>query len=93
LPPTSGWRAFLPLIEEGFDMKTLLVVVVLLLVGIAGFGFYQGWFRLSTDGTDQKPSATITVDKDKIRADEEKAKEEVQGFGQKVKDKTGDLRR
>lgn len=72
-------------------MKTLLVVVVLLLAGIAGLGFYQGWFRLSTDGTDQKPSATITVDKGKIHADKEKAKEKVQGLGQEVKEKTGDL--
>lgn len=72
-------------------MKTLLVAVVLLVVGIAGLGFYQGWFRLSTDGTDQKPSATITVDKDKIHADEEKAKEKMEGLGKKVKERTGDL--
>ena len=70
-------------------MKTLLVVVVLLLVGIAGLGFYQGWFRLSTDGTDRKPSATITVDKDKIQEDEQRAKEKVQGFRQGVKERTG----
>ena len=63
-------------------MRTLLVVVVLLLVGIAGLGFYRGWFHLSTNSTDQKPSATITVDKDKIHADEEKAREKVQGLGQ-----------
>jgi len=72
-------------------MRTLLVVAVLLLVGIAVLGFYRGWIRVSTDNTDQKPSATITVDKDKIHADEEKAKEKVQGFGQEMKDKTGDL--
>ena len=72
-------------------MKTLLVVAVLLLVGIAGLGFYRGWFHLSTNSTDQRPSATITVDKDKIHADEEEAKETVQGLGQEVKEKTGDL--
>ena len=72
-------------------MRTLLVVVVLLLVGFGGLGFYLGWFHLSTNGTDQKPSATITMDKDKIHADEETAKEKVQGFGQKVKEETGDL--
>ena len=71
-------------------MKTLLVVAVLLLVGIAGLGFYQGWFRLSTEGTEQKSSTTITVDKDKIRADGEAAREEVQGFGQEVKEDAGD---
>ena len=72
-------------------MKTLLVVVVLLLVGIAVLGFYRGWFRLSTDDTDNKVNTTITVDKDKIHADEETAKEKVQGLGQKVKERTGDL--
>ena len=72
-------------------MKALLVVVVLLLAGIAGVGFYRGWFALSTNSTDQKPSATITMDKDKIHVDEEKAKQEMQGLGQKVKAKTGDL--
>ncbi len=56
-------------------MKTLFGVVVLLLVGIACLGFYRGWFHFSTNSTDQKSSATITVDQDKIRADEGKAKE------------------
>ncbi|MGD0900590.1 MAG: hypothetical protein ABR915_22380 [Thermoguttaceae bacterium] len=72
-------------------MKALFVVAVLLLVGIAGLGFYRGWFSLSTGGTAQDPSATITVDKDKIHADEEMAKKEVQGFGHEVKEKTGNL--
>jgi len=72
-------------------MKTLLVVAALLLVGIGVFGFYQGWFHLSTNSTDANPSATITVDKDKIHADEEKAKDTVQGLGQDVKEETGDL--
>ena len=71
-------------------MKTLLVVIVLLVAGIAGLGFYRGWFRLSTDNADQKPSATITVDKDKIRDDEQIAKEKVHNFGQGAKEKTGE---
>ncbi len=49
-------------------MKTLLIVAVLLLVGIVGLGFYQGWFHLSTSTTDHKSNATITVDQDKFRA-------------------------
>ena len=72
-------------------MRALVFVVVLLLVGIVGLGFYRGWFQLSTDAADQRPSATITVDKDKIHADEQKAKDEVQGFGQAAKKKTGEL--
>jgi hypothetical protein len=72
-------------------MRILVVVVILLLVSIAGLGAYRGWFLLSTNSTDQKPSATITVDKDKIHADEEMAKDKVQGFGQKMKEQTGGL--
>jgi hypothetical protein len=70
-------------------MKRLLIVLVLLVAGVAGLGFYQGWFRVSTGGTDKKPNATITVDQDKIEADKEKAKEKLQGLEQKVKEKTG----
>jgi preprotein translocase subunit SecF len=72
-------------------MKTLLVVVVLLLIGIVAFAFNAGWFHLSTTGTDQKPGVTITVDKDKMHADEQKAKETVEGLGQKAKETTGNL--
>jgi hypothetical protein len=71
-------------------MRALAFVVVLFLVGIVCVGFYRGWFQLSTDTANQKPSATITVDKDKIRADEQKAKDEMQSFRQEAKEKTGD---
>ena len=71
-------------------MRTLMFVVVLLLVGIVGVGFYRNWFQVSTDNTDQRPSATVTVDKDKIHADEQKAKDKMEGFGQEAKEKIGD---
>lgn len=70
-------------------MKTLLVVIVVLLVGIAGLGFYQGWFHLSTDGSGGTSSATLTVDKDRIQADEQKAKDEFQRLTHKMKAETG----
>ena len=72
-------------------MRNLMFVVVLLVVGIAGVGYYRGWFAFSTNSTDQTPSATITVDKDKFHEDEQKAKDDVQGFGQEAKKKVGDL--
>ena len=71
-------------------MRTLMFVMVLLLIGIVGVGFYRGWFQLSTDTTSQKPSATITVDKDKIHADEQTAKDTVQGLRKEAKEKIGD---
>jgi hypothetical protein len=71
-------------------MRRLLVVLVVLLAGIVGLGFYQGWFRVSTASTDDKVNTTITIDKDKIQADEQKAKEQVRNFGQGAKEKTGE---
>ena len=72
-------------------MRNLLIVIVLFLVGIAGLGYYRGWFGLSTTGTDQKPSATFTMDKAKIHEDEQKTKDKVQGFGQEAKEKLDGL--
>ena len=71
-------------------MKTLAFLFVLLLGGIVGVGFYRGWFQLSTDTTNQRPNATISMDKDKIHADEQKAKDTVQCLGQGAKEKIGD---
>ena len=70
-------------------MKSLIIVVVLVLVGIAGFGYYRGWFDVSTNNTDQQPSATVIVDKAKFHEDEQKARDDVQAFEQDAKKKIG----
>jgi len=44
-----------------------LILFILLLVGIAGLGFYQGWFKLSSDKGDQKSSVTFSVDENKMQ--------------------------
>ena len=69
-------------------MRVILIVGVLLLVGIAGLGFYRGWFQFSTNtnNVDNKVNTTFTVDEDKIREDKEK----VQDFAQQANEKTGD---
>ncbi len=72
-------------------MRSLMLVVVLVLIGIAGLGYYRGWFAFSTNSQDQTPSATITVDKNKFHEDEQKAKDDVQGAGQKAKQEVGNL--
>ena len=66
-------------------MRTLVFVGGLFLVGIVGLGFYQGWFHFSTNSTDHTSSATVTVDEGKLHADEQKAKDEMQGFRQAAK--------
>lgn len=72
-------------------MKALVIVVLVLLVGIASLGFYRGWFEISTNRTDEKPSTTFTVDREKILSDEQLAKDKVQGLGQRAKEKTSNL--
>ena len=67
-------------------MRGLTFVVIFLLVVIASVGFYRGWFAFTTNGTDQTPSATVTVDKAKFHQDEQKAKQKVQGAGQEAKE-------
>jgi hypothetical protein len=64
-------------------MKRFIILLVLLAAGIAGLGCYLGWFHMTTETVDGKSNVTVTVDKDKIRADEQKAKD-------KVKEKAAD---
>jgi len=67
-----------------------MFVFVLLVVGIAGFGYYRGWFAISTNSSDKEPSATVTVNKEKFHEDEQRARDDVQGFGQEAKKKISD---
>jgi hypothetical protein len=70
-------------------MKGFFVVLVVLLIGTIGLGFYRGWFRLSSDNVDHKANVTLSVDQDKIREDEKTVKEKVQDLGPKGKQATG----
>jgi hypothetical protein len=61
--------------KDGSTMKNFLVVVVIVLAGVAAFGFYRGWFRVSTGDAEHKTDVTFTVDKDKLAEDEKKLKD------------------
>jgi hypothetical protein len=71
-------------------MRGFFFVLVLLAVAIVGVGLYRGWFQVSTQKGEEKSTVSITVDKNKIKADEEKVKDKVQDLGRQVKDKAGD---
>jgi len=75
---------------EEFNMRRFWMLLVLLLVGIACLGFYQGWFKLSSEKGDQKSSVTFSVDENKLQKNEEKAKEELSDLGHKTKEKASD---
>jgi hypothetical protein len=50
-----------------------VMVLVVIVAGIVGAGFYRGWFQMTSDGSTDKPNVTLTVDKDKIQEDKQKA--------------------
>jgi len=58
-------------------MKNLAIVLLVIVAGISGIGIYRGWF---------------TVNQQKIEQDEDTAKTEMRDLGQKVKEKTSDLK-
>jgi hypothetical protein len=72
-------------------MKRLFVLLVLVAAGVACLGFYLGWFHLTTETTtDGKSNITVTVDKDKIHDDKEKAKDKAKSLEKDVKDKAAE---
>jgi hypothetical protein len=70
-------------------MRNVLFVLVLLVAGVICLGFYLKWFNVSSDQSDGQRHITLTVDEDKVKADETKAKESIQGVGHKAKEKVG----
>jgi len=67
-------------------MRGLLFVLFLLVAGVAGLGYYRGWFGFTSTGADGKTNITLTVDQNKIKADEKKAEEKVHEFGRQKKE-------
>jgi hypothetical protein len=56
-----------------------LIVLLFLVAGVVGLGFYRGWFHVSSDRSAEKTGVTVTIDKDKAQQDAKDAKEKVQG--------------
>jgi len=64
-------------------MKRFLIGLVLIVAGVVGMGFYRGWIHFSSERAADKPSVTVTMDKEKIQEDKNKAV----GAAQTAKDK------
>ena len=66
-------------------MKTIGIALMVLVLCTAVFGFYRGWFTLSSrDGTDNKVNINLTLDPDKAKADTEKLKNKTKDLPGKV---------
>jgi anionic cell wall polymer biosynthesis LytR-Cps2A-Psr (LCP) family protein len=50
-------------------MKGILLVLLLIVIAITGFGFYRGWFSTQTNSSDHKTNVNLTVDRDRIQDD------------------------
>ena len=67
-------------------MKAFVIVVVLLVAGVVGVGFYRGWFLFESESSDGKSNITLSVDGDKFQEDRKSATESVQGAGKSTKE-------
>jgi hypothetical protein len=72
-------------------MKRFVLVVVVLLLGVVALGYHQGWFTVSAQGDGRRSTIDVTVDKDKIQEDEEKAKNKAAELEKKLKEKAGEV--
>lgn len=68
-------------------MKGFLIVLVLLVAGGVGLAFYREWLSVDSDKADGKSNVTLSVDTDKMHADEKTAVANVQDVGRQIKDK------
>src|SRR4051794_6622666 len=68
-------------------MKRLICALVVVGVGVVCLGFYLGWFNVGSTNSDGKSKVTLSVDTDKIHADEQKAVDKVTDLGHQMKDK------
>ena len=59
-------------------MKKLLAVVFVLMICVVGFGFYRGWFALSSPdpaGGSNQVNINLATDPDKMKEDAEAVKD------------------
>ena len=73
-------------------MKRLFLLIVVVAIAVAALGYYMGWFAVTKTEVNGKPTVTVTVDKDKIHQDEQKAREKAADLKDKAKDKIHDSR-
>jgi len=73
-------RPFCTPIEEELMSRVILALVLCVAV-VVGLGLYLGWFHFGSDNAGGKTHITLTVDKEKIKADENKVLEKVHDVG------------
>jgi DNA repair exonuclease SbcCD ATPase subunit len=72
-------------------IRNLVFVIVIIGLIVGGVGYYRGWFGIATGTDDQKVNLNVTINKDRVKADEERAKQALENVGDKMKRKTEEV--
>jgi hypothetical protein len=59
-------------------MARTFFVLALIVVGVAGLGFYMGWFHFSSSSDARNAHVTVSVDKNQIQKDKDKTVDKVE---------------
>ena len=67
-------------------MARFIGVLCVIVLVIAAFGWYRGWFAFGTSHEGDKTNINISVDKEKIREDEKGVEEKLRKLGNNAAD-------
>ena len=69
-------------------MKRFCSMLFVLAIGVAGIGFYRGWFTVSEsrEAVSHKVDVHVTVDPDKVKADAQTVKDKASELTGEVKE-------
>jgi hypothetical protein len=72
-------------------MRNLLGFLAMLVIVVLVAGYFLDWFKFSTASSDHTANVNMEVNKDKMQADAEKAKQKIKETAQDIKErvKTG----
>ena len=74
-------------------MRRLLVVFILVVVGVLILGYCREWYKVTTTNDSKAVNVNVMLDKEKLKEDEEKAKEKLRAVGGQIKEKAGGLKK
>ena len=69
-------------------MKRFCSLLIVLVIGVAGIGYYRGWFTVSgsREAVSHKVDVNLTVDPDKVKADAQTVKDKASQLTGEVKE-------
>ena len=74
-------------------MKRIVTACVFLIIALLVLGYFRDWFAFTSSSDDRKIKIDVTVDKDKLKADEERAREKIHNLGSQIKEEAGKIRK